>query len=128
MTRFDCNRLCNLEVMKWFIKNHEVTWNYLTGYGFMLPCMRFMHLALLDHSTPDCARCGQSVAWCWRATYKVVILSCRENYVLALSPHFDIGCIITKFAFKLLANYEGNYVCHRRLNHYCHYILIFIAS
>ena len=34
----------------------------LTGYGSMLPCMRFMHLALLDHSMPDYARRDQSVA------------------------------------------------------------------
>ena len=27
--------------------------NVLTGYEFMLPCMWFMHLALLDHSMPD---------------------------------------------------------------------------
>ena len=30
MTKFGCNRLCGLEVMKWFIKNHEVTPFYLT--------------------------------------------------------------------------------------------------
>ena len=25
----------------------------LTGYGFVLPCMHFLYLALLDQSTPD---------------------------------------------------------------------------
>ena len=25
----------------------------LTGYGFVLLCMHFLHLALLDHSMPD---------------------------------------------------------------------------
>ena len=25
----------------------------LTGYGFVLPCVHFLHLALLDHSTSD---------------------------------------------------------------------------
>ena len=34
----------------------------LTDYGFMLPCMCFVHLALPDHSMPDYARCGQNVA------------------------------------------------------------------
>ena len=72
----------------------------------MLPCMRFVYLALLDHSTPDYARCGQSVARRWTAMYKVVISFSCKNYALALSPHFDINCRITIFTFKLLANYE----------------------
>ena len=25
----------------------------LTDYGFVLPCVHFVHLALLDHSKPD---------------------------------------------------------------------------
>ena len=48
-----------------FSNNTSIVTFVLTSYGFMLPCMQFVHLALLDHSTPvDCARRGQSVAWC----------------------------------------------------------------
>ena len=25
----------------------------LTGYGFVLPCVQFVHLGFLDHSMPD---------------------------------------------------------------------------
>ena len=92
-------------VMPFFSNNTSILSFVLTGYGFMLPCMRFVHLALLDHSTPDCATR-------WIATYKVMISSSCKNCALALSPHFDIDCRITIFAFKLLANYEGNYECH----------------
>ena len=46
-----------------FPNNTSILSFVITGYGFMLPCMRFMHLALLDHSTPDYARRGNIVAW-----------------------------------------------------------------
>ena len=51
-------------VMPFFSNNENILSFVLTGYGFMLSCMRFVHLALLDHSIPDYARCGQSIAWC----------------------------------------------------------------
>ena len=50
-----------------------------------------------------------------KSHYMVVISSSRKNCALALSPHFDIDCRITIFAFKLLANYEGNYECHDKI-------------
>ena len=43
-------------VMQFFSNNTSILSFVLTGYGFMLPCMCFMHLPLLDHSTPDYAR------------------------------------------------------------------------
>ena len=51
-------------VMPFFSNNTSILSFVLTGYGFMLPCMSFVHLALLDHSMPDYTRGGQSVAWC----------------------------------------------------------------
>ena len=53
-------------VMPFFSNNTSILSFVLTAYGFMLPCMHFMHLALLDHSSdsmPDYARCDQIVAW-----------------------------------------------------------------
>ena len=50
-------------VMPFFPNNTSTLSFVLTSYGFMLPCVRFMHLALLDHSIPDYARHGQIVAW-----------------------------------------------------------------
>ena len=50
-------------VMTFFSNNASILSFVLTGYGFMLPCMGFVHFALLDHSMPDYARHGQSVAW-----------------------------------------------------------------
>ena len=49
-------------VLMFFSNNTSIVTFILTGYGFMLSCMHFVHLALLDHSTPDCARRSQSVA------------------------------------------------------------------
>ena len=46
-------------VMASFSNNTNILSFVLTGYGFILPCMHFVHLALLDHSTPDYARRGQ---------------------------------------------------------------------
>ena len=51
-------------VMPFFSNNTSILSFVLTDYGFMLPCVQFMHLALLDHSVPDYARRGQSIAWC----------------------------------------------------------------
>ena len=51
-------------VMAFFSSNTSIISFVLTGYGFMLPCMHFVHLALIDNSMPDYARYGQSVAWC----------------------------------------------------------------
>ena len=68
-------QVSNYVVLPLFSNNTSIVTFVLTDYGFMLPCMGFVHLALLHHSTPaDCAKSGQSVAWCWRATYKVVIM------------------------------------------------------
>ena len=39
-------------VMMFFSNNTSILTFVLTGYGFMLPYIHFMHLALLDHSTP----------------------------------------------------------------------------
>ena len=50
-------------VMLFFPNNTSILSFVLTVYGFILPCMRFMHLALLDHSTPDYARHGQIATW-----------------------------------------------------------------
>ena len=52
----------NKQVSKYMVmpNNTSILSFVLTGYGFMLPCMCFVHLALLDHSTPDYARDGQS--------------------------------------------------------------------
>ena len=55
-------QVSNYMVMSFFSNNTSIVSFVLNGYGFMLPCVHFMHLALLDHSTPDYARHGQSVA------------------------------------------------------------------
>ena len=39
-----------------FSNNTDIVTFVLTGYGFMLPCMRFVHLALLDYSMPEDAQ------------------------------------------------------------------------
>ena len=39
-------------VMAFFLSKISVVSLVLTGYRFVLPCLHFMHLALLDHSTP----------------------------------------------------------------------------
>ena len=46
-------------VMSFFSNNTSILSFVLTGYEFILPCMCFMHLALLDHSTLDYERPGQ---------------------------------------------------------------------
>ena len=55
-------QVSNYVVLPFFSNNTSIVTFVLTGYGFMLPCMHFVHLALLDHSTPDHARRGQSIA------------------------------------------------------------------
>ena len=50
-------------VMPFFSNNTSILSFVLVGYGFMLPCMHFMHLALLDHSMPEYTRCSQIVPW-----------------------------------------------------------------
>ena len=50
-------------VMLFFSNNTTILSFVLTGYGFILPCMHFVYLALLDHSTSDYAKHNQSVAW-----------------------------------------------------------------
>ena len=50
-------------VMLFFPNNTSILSFVFTGYGFMLPCMCFMHIALLEYSTPDYTRRGQIVAW-----------------------------------------------------------------
>ena len=40
-------------VMAFFSNNISIVSLVLTGYGFVLPCVYFVHLALLDHSMPD---------------------------------------------------------------------------
>ena len=100
-------QVSNYVILPFFSNNTSIVTFVLTGYGLMLPCMRFVYLSLLDHSTPDCARRRQSVARRRIAMYKAVISSSCKNCALALSPHFDIECRITIFAFKVLANYEG---------------------
>ena len=57
-------QVSNYVILPFFSNNTNIVTFVLTGYGLMLPCMRFVYLALLDHSTPDCARRGQSVARC----------------------------------------------------------------
>ena len=56
-------QVSNYVILPFFSNNTSIVTFVLTGYGFMLPCMRFVHLALLDHSTPaECARRGQGIA------------------------------------------------------------------
>ena len=96
-------------VLPFFSNNTSIVTFVLTGYGFMLPCIRFVHLAILDHSMPNCVKRGQSVV-------SVVLKSYVQgsdfifsyNCALALSPHFDIDCRIMMFTFELLTNYEGS--------------------
>ena len=106
--KYALNKVCALNnkvsnyVILLFSNNTSIVTSVLTDYRFMLPCMYFVHLALLDHSTPmGCARHALHV-----------FSSSHKNCAMELSPHFDINCRITIFAFKLLANYEGNYECH----------------
>ena len=54
----------NNVVLPFFSNNTGIVIFVLTGYGFMLPCICFVHSALLDHSIPDCTRFVQSIAWC----------------------------------------------------------------
>ena len=52
-------QVSNYVILPFFSNNTSIVTFVLTGYGLMLPCMRFVHLALLDHSTPaGCARRG----------------------------------------------------------------------
>ena len=51
-------------ILPFFSNNTSIVTFVLTGYGFTLPCMQFVHLALLDHSMlADYTRRGQSIAW-----------------------------------------------------------------
>ena len=49
-------------IMPFFSNNVSIVSFVVSGYGYMLPGMCFMYLALLDHSMPDYARHDQSVA------------------------------------------------------------------
>ena len=40
-------------VMESFLSKISILPLVLTSYGFMLPCMHFLHLALLNHSMPE---------------------------------------------------------------------------
>ena len=53
-------QISNYVILLFFSNNTIIVTFVLTGYGLMLPCMCFVHLALVDHSTPDCARHGQT--------------------------------------------------------------------
>ena len=55
---YTLNKQVSMYVVMAFSNNTSILSFVLTGYGFMLPCMCFMHLALLDHSTPDYVRHG----------------------------------------------------------------------
>ena len=52
-----CTQVYNDVVMALFSNNTNIVTFVLAGYGVMLPCMHFVHLALLDHSTPDYEHC-----------------------------------------------------------------------
>ena len=43
-------QVSNYVVLPFFSNNASIVTFVLTGYGFILPCMRFVRLALLDHS------------------------------------------------------------------------------
>ena len=45
-------QVSNYVVLPFFSNNASIVTLVLTDYGFMLPCMRFFHIALLDHSMP----------------------------------------------------------------------------
>ena len=45
-------QVSNYMVLPFFSNNTSIVTFELTGYGFMLPCMCFVYLALLEHSTP----------------------------------------------------------------------------
>ena len=55
-------QVSNYLILPFFSNNTSIVTFVLTDCGFMLLCMCFVHLALLDHSMPDCARRGQSIA------------------------------------------------------------------
>ena len=57
-------QVSNYVVLPFFSNNTSIVSFVLTGYGFMLPCMCFVHLALLDHSMPDHAKHSQNIVWC----------------------------------------------------------------
>ena len=40
-------------ILPFFSNNMSIVTFVLTGCGFMISCMNFIHLALLDHSMPD---------------------------------------------------------------------------
>ena len=41
-------------VMVFFLSKISIVSFVFTGYEFVLPCMHFVHLALLNHAMPDC--------------------------------------------------------------------------
>ena len=52
-----CSYVLNKQVSKYVVKslvsnNTSIVLFVLTGYGFMLPCMHFVHLTLPNHSMP----------------------------------------------------------------------------
>ena len=49
-------QVSNYVVLPFSSNNTTIFTFVLTSYGFMLPCMHFVHLALLDHSIPDRAK------------------------------------------------------------------------
>ena len=54
------NKLVSKYVVMLFLNNTSILSFILIGYGYMLPCMCFVHLVLLDHSTPDYTKRGQN--------------------------------------------------------------------
>ena len=43
------SKVSNYVILAFFSNNTSIVTSVLTDYGFMLPYMRFVHLALLDH-------------------------------------------------------------------------------
>ena len=87
-------------VMVFFSSKISIVSLVLIGYEFVLPCVHFVYLVLLDHSTSDCVSRVLMIE-------TVVMLICK-NHALLLGTLFllDIDHRIT-FAFKLLSKY-----CH----------------
>ena len=54
-------QVSNYVVLPFFSNNTSIVTFVLIDCGFMLPCMRFLHLALLDYSMPG-QRTAQGVA------------------------------------------------------------------
>ena len=79
--------------------------NVLTSYEFMLPCMWFMYLALLDHSMPDyvsrvltiksMVHGVPGVLHCTEeshtGTYQIMMLSCKNHVLLLTESHSPLN-------------------------------------